>query len=60
MRGKSSTRKKKRPFLSPGRDNCERQKRENKKYRPYYDKEDEELWKHFNEPEWEGILDVVP
>ena len=30
------------------------------KHTPYYDEEDEELWKHFDEPEWEGILDIVP
>ena len=37
-----------------------RQKGDDEQHRPYYEEEDEELWKHFDEPEWQGILDVVP
>ena len=46
--------------LSPQRDDPNRQKGDDEQHRPYYEEEDEELWKHFDEPEWQGILDVVP
>ena len=59
-RGKLSVRKEKKDLLFHLVWTTEPRKTEHEKHRPYYDEEDKELWKHFNEPEWEGILDIVP
>ena len=51
---------KKKNSLSVERNESAPPKRENKTHRPTHNEEEEDLWKYFEEPEWEGILDVVP
>ena len=41
-------------------DMCKEEKKRHEKHSPMYEQEDKELWRHFDEPEWQGILDVVP
>ena len=38
----------------------EKKESEDQKESVNYDEEEEDLWKYFDEPEWQGILDLVP